>query len=714
MRIPIYKANFNPSNRAPGTSIRARKDFSGVKAKLDQSNVLGEFLGNVSEIALTRYRVAEELKLNENLLAAESSIRQLEYNMERDNNPYSVLDGENPRWFSQIEEIKKTLRANIGTNVNSVSKFLAKFNMAEMSSRLRLRPKIDAVIAARAAAAKKQAIQLEYSGLGSSESKASINKRLVNLGLLSRNNFKVNKDGIKVYTKTGVLDRQAHITEMGKRITTEWIKENPLVGPKNVLDLMQWSQEGAVFDPGGINEGVYFTLSEMEETERTELLSKLFNEATTSYNKFVKLKDDQEKLDETKLKDAMSNMEIVNPGQSYSIDDARAIIEKVSSIRGFEAPTDDNVIIDYFQSNEDGESRIDIDGDGLVRGIDIQAIMAQMFQFNAFNFGLDREDLNKVDAILDERFLNQSKFTTDDTDDMLQRNVIQMNTNVGFGFQSLSFEEQDNATRDLRWELNLLEDEGTLTATKLMSYANTTYNGKPLFMDKQQFVDWAAPYYFRIQNRGKNKAGMAFIKQISNTYARDIGANENLADGEAAELIAKKVEHVDKIRSDLEAWLIETTLENIEKSKETVMVRQGNNPPVSRPDPRSPKLISNADIRAKFNEIKTNYDATFKVEIFQDFIEVLKSRLADNARTPNFSDQYPALSTDEYKYELDELAFDTNDNQKKSLKKLLETAKARLDYARQTDFQSVTDLNKFNRVINIIKNQQRILGYLEN
>jgi hypothetical protein len=577
--------------------------------------------------------------------------------------------------------------------------------MAEMSARLRLRPKIDASIAARAALAKKQATDLQYSGLGSNESKASINKRLDNLGLLSRNNYKVNKEGKTVLTKTGLLDRQGHITEMGKRITTEWVKENPLVGPKNVLDLMQWSQEGAVFDPGGINEGVYFTLSEMEETERTEFLSKLFNEATTSYNKFVKLKEDQEKLDETKLKDAMSNMEIVNPGQSYSIEDARAIIEKVSSIRGFEAPTDNGVIIDYFKKNEDGLSTIDIDGDGLVRGIDIQAIMAQMFQFNAFNFGLDREDLNKVDAILDERFLNQSRFTTDGSDDMIQRNVIQMNTNVGFGFDSLSPAEQDNATRDISWELDLLEDEGTLTASKLLSYANTTYNGKPLFMDRQQFLNWAAPYYFRIQNQGRNKAGMAFIKQISNTYARDIGANENLADGEAAELMAKKVEHVNKIRSDLEAWLIETTLENIEKSKETAM---------GRPDPRSPKLISNADIRAKFNEIKTNYDATFKADIFQDFIEVLKAGLARNARSPNFSDQYPALSTDRYKYQnLENLIADTDLKRNQILQSLLTTAEDRLDYAADTQYGSVAELKKFNAIIDIIKNQKRIFGYLQ-
>ena len=698
MRIPIYKANFNPSNRAPGTSIRARKDFSGVKAKLEQSNVFGEFLGNVSEIALTRYRVAEELKLNENLLAAESSIRQLEYNMGRDNNPYSVLDGENPRWFSQIEEIKKTLRGNIGTNVNSVSKFLAKFNMAEMGARLRLRPKIDASIAARAALAKKQATALQYSGLGSNETIASLNKRLDNLGLLSRNNYKVNKEGKTVLTKTGVLDRQGHITEMGKRITTEWVKENASTGPGIVLDLMQWSQEGAAMteaEATSINSAAYYSLSKMQETERTEFLSKLFNEATTSYNKFVKLKDDQEKLDETNLKDAMSTMEIVNPGQSYSIDQARAILHKVIKIRGYDTPRQNGEDIDYFAKDENGASIIDVDGDELVQGIHLQAIMSQMFQFNAFNFGLDREDLNKVDDMFNQRFLAVG------SDDMTQTNVINETTRPDFGYASLPPNEKIIATADLSRTLDLLETEGTLTATKLLEFQNTMYNGKRLFMDRLEFLDWAEPYSYRIQNQGRNKAGKAYLKDISKRFERDIGANENLADGDAAEVMAKKVIFVDKIRSDVEAWLDQTALENERLSK------------LGEP----PKLISNAEIQEKFNEIKQNYDATFKVDIFQEFIEVLKDRIATNAQTEKFSEKYPAFTEngpDKYKYELDELAFDTNDNQKESLKKLLKTAKARLDYAARTNYTGPSDLNIFNRVINIIKNQQRILGSLEN
>ena len=157
MRIPTYTAKFNPSNRAPGASIRARKSFSVAQAEIDKAAPLNAFLGEVAEISLGRYRVAEELKLEENLLAAATQLASLENVMANDANIYSVLDGDQPRWNQQVNEIKKTLQNNIGTNLNSRLKFESKFNIAENSARTRLRKKVDAAIAARAAAAQKQA-----------------------------------------------------------------------------------------------------------------------------------------------------------------------------------------------------------------------------------------------------------------------------------------------------------------------------------------------------------------------------------------------------------------------------------------------------------------------------------------------------------------------------------------------------------------------------
>ena len=110
MRIPTYTAKFNPSNRAPGASIRARKSFSVAQAEIDKAAPLTAFLGEVAEISLGRYRVAEELKLEENLLAAATQLASLENVMANDANIYSVLDGDQPRWNQQVNEIKKTLQ----------------------------------------------------------------------------------------------------------------------------------------------------------------------------------------------------------------------------------------------------------------------------------------------------------------------------------------------------------------------------------------------------------------------------------------------------------------------------------------------------------------------------------------------------------------------------------------------------------------------------
>ena len=58
MRIPTYTASFNPSNRAPGASIRARKSFSVAQAELDKAAPINEFSNQVAAVALQRYRVA--------------------------------------------------------------------------------------------------------------------------------------------------------------------------------------------------------------------------------------------------------------------------------------------------------------------------------------------------------------------------------------------------------------------------------------------------------------------------------------------------------------------------------------------------------------------------------------------------------------------------------------------------------------------------------
>lgn len=303
MRIPTYTAQFNPSNRAPGASIRARKSFSVAQAELDKAAPVNEFANQVAAVALQRYRVAEELKLDENLLAASDQLSQLEYNMGRDSNIYSVLDGDNPRWQQKVAEIKATLRNNIGTNVNSVMKFESKFNIAEQGARLRLRSRIDTAIAARAALAKKQKENAVFDNLSS---KTPIPEQIVAKSVLlktSSGNYTRNEAGEMVITEKGKIALQTLHQAFGVKITTDFIKDDPSKGDARVFDLIAFhNAEGNTIDKKLANLGfddaqkeafkqenapeVLFALSQMTDAAGTDHLNKLLDDASQSRKKF--------------------------------------------------------------------------------------------------------------------------------------------------------------------------------------------------------------------------------------------------------------------------------------------------------------------------------------------------------------------------------------------------------------------------------------------
>ena len=65
------------------------------------------------------------------------------------------------------------------------------------------------------------------------------------------------------------------IKEVGTLITLEYLQERPQLGLNRTLDLLDWSADGANFAEaeGSLNEGVYYALSLMNETDRTKLLN---------------------------------------------------------------------------------------------------------------------------------------------------------------------------------------------------------------------------------------------------------------------------------------------------------------------------------------------------------------------------------------------------------------------------------------------------------
>ena len=389
MRIPTYTANFNHSNRAPGASIRARKSFSVAKAELDKAAPVNEFVNQVREVALQRYRVAEELKLDENLLAASDQLRQLEYNMGRDSNIYSVLDGDNPRWNQRVAEIKATLRSNIGTNLNSVMKFESKFNIAEQGARLRLRSKIDTAIAARAALALKQAENAEYQGLGSDISDREVAEKLKRLSVLQRSNYTTTETGIKL-TNKGKANQAGHILALGKMVTTEFIQEDPAEGFNRVLDLMEWSRNGAVATEGN-NSGMYLLLSQMNETDRTALLNKLYGSAATDFNRYSKAEEAQGKQYDNAKKDLMSTFNVTQETDRVNVGEAKAILNELllPGING-----------DYLSNRSDTD---------YISGVQFKLILNDLGTTNRYALNLSENDLITLSTGMDLSFIEPAE-----------------------------------------------------------------------------------------------------------------------------------------------------------------------------------------------------------------------------------------------------------------------------------------------------------------
>ena len=131
------------TNEAPGRAFQTRKNAQPfIQSALRQASVGQALSSSIGGFALHRYNMAEQLKLDEATIEGQNALRQLAFDYSKDGNPESVLDGDNPRWFSDVSRIRKGLLKNLGKNRNSLQKFNASFNIAESNQRFSLRNKI--------------------------------------------------------------------------------------------------------------------------------------------------------------------------------------------------------------------------------------------------------------------------------------------------------------------------------------------------------------------------------------------------------------------------------------------------------------------------------------------------------------------------------------------------------------------------------------------
>lgn len=703
MRIPTYTAKFNPSNRAPGASIRARKSFSVAQAEIDKAAPLNAFLGEVAEISLGRYRVAEELKLEENLLAAATQLASLENVMANDANIYSVLDGDQPRWNQQVNEIKKTLQNNIGTNLNSRLKFESKFNIAENSARTRLRKKVDAAIAARAAAAQKQAETALMSTLSSDLKMKDVDSLLSRFITTNRGNYSLDKDNKLKVTPKGQLYLNNKIKEVGTLITLEYLQERPQLGLNRTLDLLDWSADGANFAEaeGSLNEGVYYALSLMNETDRTKLLNEQFDKQATIYNKYKKAEEARDKQDENDLKDAQETYFLIDPLGEYTLDQAGKIFDKLGGLRFYDKifDSEDGRELNIFETLQIDEnttgSLIDFDGDGVVRGVDLQAYMALGFYQNRMTLGLSADEITKIQNFQERTLL----FESDDAMTSAMNFSVLKDTGEVGQFYELSRQERNEIETIIHSELRAAENAGRLTLELINSYRDRVFLGnKILFKNPKLHYQFFEPYILTLENKSQDTKAFTLIQKLTSSYERSIGANAALLGGDDSELLTKKIEYANLIRSRLEEFVLNTTIDN----ENAIKNNQG----------RGFVRIDSTLIRNKFNELKRTYSSGFEAEIFNDFVQIFKTRIEENSRSTTAKTKFPKLFENDLMFvDIDTLDIGSSEKRKAALRLLLSKAEERYKYVENAS-GSVNELKDYKQIYDLINAQLRTLGVI--
>lgn len=135
-----------------------------AQAELQKGEVLGEVLGQVGAYAKMRYKVAEETKLNEGLLAATEGLNVAARDFARSDRPYNVLDGENPLWNEESQGIRDKVLEALGPNRFTRRAFEERFGQMELDARFKLRgvldKKIDAANQAALASRQSGVVQL--------------------------------------------------------------------------------------------------------------------------------------------------------------------------------------------------------------------------------------------------------------------------------------------------------------------------------------------------------------------------------------------------------------------------------------------------------------------------------------------------------------------------------------------------------------------------
>ena len=152
MRIPIYRAQVQRTNEAPGRSFSARMDARPfVEAALQKGAATRALADAVGAYAEQRGKMIAEAEYNETALALDEEIRTATYDLSRSNDIGNIFDG-NKLWEKRMKSIQSNVLGRV-KNSNVRRKLDFSFNQSEIQSRFKLQGVVDDKIIKRDQAA---------------------------------------------------------------------------------------------------------------------------------------------------------------------------------------------------------------------------------------------------------------------------------------------------------------------------------------------------------------------------------------------------------------------------------------------------------------------------------------------------------------------------------------------------------------------------------
>jgi len=330
MRIPVFRTRAAATQEAPGRSIQARMRGDVLaQAELQKVSVGQEMVAQIGEYAKMRYKEAEELKLNEALLAAEDGIRTASRDLSRSSQLYNIFEGEN-LWDQQTSAIRDQALDALGGNRFTRQKFLERYGQMEVTSRFELRGVVDLKIeAAKQAAitARNEQMVVDLSDPGLTDPAAMIEKYNATLAGMTVDQARSVKNG----TANPTVVQAANLKlkkRIAENVANAYIGSDPILaatmlGALEIQDRIDLGENVPKDEMPALPGGSYalYTLQNLPRDEAINVLA----DALTNANKFAALEEKMRQRAEAAEKDVIQNAKnryfYYQPDETYDIID---------------------------------------------------------------------------------------------------------------------------------------------------------------------------------------------------------------------------------------------------------------------------------------------------------------------------------------------------------------------------------------------------------